>query len=443
MMTIGKLTLRIAFANRYEALKKALLVDDLSRPELQQLQSDKLRTLLNHARSYSAFFKDYPAIESVEDMRSLPLMSKDIIRSNVDAIKANNYAKIELKKNSTSGSSGDALHFFSDQKLDYLRQVIAWRGNAWAGQGFGEPLLLLWGSVADVNKAKQFKTRIAHSPLLFNQKILSSFLMTEKDIKEHISTINKFKPAVIVGYPSSLEAFSDFIIKNNSKIHSPNGIITSGETLFESQRERIEKAFGCKVMNRYGSREMGNIASECPHQKGLHVHEDHVIVEVLDEKQQPCKPGEIGELVVTDLDNLGFPLIRYRIGDLGSFAEEPCSCGRPYRLLKKVEGRVFDLVVGTNGNRIPGNYFTLYFRKLPGINKFQVQQTKDLKVKVLLVTTEEYNQEIQQKLIAGLKEKLGHDTFIELEQVEEIAPTASGKHRWVISEASPFLQHDE
>lgn len=438
-MTLGKFTLKVAFADRYKALQEALSVDELERKDLQSLQLQKLTHLLEHAKKHSPFFKKYPSIRSLDELADLPLMSKQVIRDNVDSIKATNYQETELKKNSTSGSSGDALHFFSDQKLDYLRQVIAWRGNEWAGQPFGEPLLLLWGSVADVNKTKQLKTRIAHSPLLFNQKILSSFKMTEKDIVSHLGTINKFKPAVIVGYPSSLEAFSDFIIQNKSKVHTPNGIITSGETLFEPQRERIEKAFGCKVMNRYGSREMGNIASECSHQNGLHVHEDHVVVEVLDENQQPCKPGELGELVVTDLDNLGFPMIRYRIGDLGSWAEQPCSCGRPYRLLQKVEGRVFDLIVGTNGNRIPGNYFTLYFRKLPGIEKFQVQQSNDLKVKVLLITTSEYTPETEKKLLAGLKEKLGAETSISLEQVDDIAPTASGKHRWVISEASPFI----
>jgi phenylacetate-CoA ligase len=315
------------------------------------------------------------------------------------------------------------------------------RGNYWAGYTFGEPLLLLWGSFTDVNKTKQMKTRLAHSPLLFNQKTLSSFEMTEANMHGNVGEINSFKPTLIVGYPSSLVAFSEFLIKEQIKIHIPNGIITSGETLFEPQRERIEQAFGCKVLNRYGSREMGNIASECSHQNGLHIHEDHVIVEILDENQQPCKAGELGEIVVTDLDNFGFPMIRYRIGDLGSFAEAPRSWEKPYRLLNKVEGRVFDLVVGINGNRVPGNYFTLYFRKLPGIKRFQVHQKLDLSLKILLETNDEYSEETEQKLIAGLKEQLGSDINLELKQVTEIAPTTSGKHRWVISEASPFVKH--
>lgn len=440
-MNIGKLIFQLVLPVRSKAYRQAMQIDLLTSIELRKLQQEKFVQLLKQARENCTFYSSYPLITSLSEIEALPLLSKEIIRANVEGMKADNYEAQQLKKNSTSGSSGDALHFYSDNKLDHLRQAIAMRGNEWAGQSFGQPLLLLWGSVADVNKTKQLKTKLAHSPLLFNQKILSSFEMKDEDMKIHVKTINEFKPAVIVGYPSSLEAFSNFIIANGITIHAPSGIITSGETLFKTQRKRIEQAFGCKVMNRYGSREMGNIASECPHQNGLHVHEDHVIVEVLDENHQPCKPGQLGELVITDLDNFGFPLIRYRIGDLGSFSDEPCSCGRPYRLLNRVEGRVFDLVVGTNGNLIPGNYFTLYFRKFPGISKFQVLQQKDLTIKVLLVTTNDYSSSNEEKLILGMKEKLGSDIKLELKQVDDIAPTASGKHRWVISEASPFVQH--
>ena len=440
-MGIAELNLRLAFPKYWKAQTEALKMDKLSAEEVKGLQSQKLVALLDHARKHSPYFKDFPAINGVDEITQLPLMSKDLIRENVESIKATNYKSGELKKNSTSGSSGDALHFFSDQKLDHLRQAIAMRGNYWAGYKFGEPLLLLWGSVADVNKTKQLKTKLAHSPLLFNQKVLSSFEMTEADMRGHVVEINKFKPTLIVSYPSSLDAFSEFLIKQQVKIHAPNGIITSGETLFEPQRIRIEQAFGCKVMNRYGTREVGNIASECMHQNGLHVHQDHVIVEVLNEHQQPCKPGELGELVITDLNNLGFPIIRYRIGDLGVLAEKPCSCGRPFQLLERVEGRVFDLIVGTNGNRVPGNYFTLYLRKIPGVDQFQVIQQKDLSMRVLLIVNDQFTEEGKSKIISGLKEKLGADLQLEIELVDHIKPTASGKHRWVISEASPFVQN--
>ncbi len=439
-MGISELNLRLAFPMYWKAQSDALKMDRLSAKDIKDLQSRKLVDLLNHARKHSPYFRNFPAINGMDEITQLPLMTKDIIRANVDAIKANNYVEGELKKNSTSGSSGDALHFFSDQKLDHLRQAIAMRGNYWAGYTFVEPLLLLWGSVADVNKAKQLKTRLAHSPLLFNQKTLSSFEMTEADMRCHVKEINAFKPTLLVGYPSSLDAFSDFLIKEKIKIHTPNGIITSGETLFEPQRIQIEQAFGCKVMNRYGTREVGNIASECMHQNGLHVHQDHVIVEVLNEHQQPCKPGELGELVITDLNNLGFPIIRYRIGDLGVLSEKPCSCGRPFQLLERVEGRVFDLIVGTNGNRVPGNYFTLYLRKIPGVDQFQVIQKMDLSMRVLLIVNDQFTEEGKAKIISGLREKLGSELQLSIEEVDRIAPSSSGKHRWVVSEASPFVQ---
>lgn len=439
-MRIGQLSLSLLFPKRSKALATALQMDRLSPLELKQLQEEKLLRLLEHARKYSPYFNDYCKIEGVEDIGRLPLMTKDIIRENGEGIRAVNYGDNELKKNSTSGSSGDALHFFSDNKLDHIRQAIIMRGSYWAGYQFGDPSLLIWGSVADVNKAKNLKTKLAHSVLLFNQKILSSFAMKESDIERHIETLNSFRPTLVTGYPSSLDAISVSLSKKSILKHSPKGVITSGETLFEHQRERIESAFGCKVTNRYGTREVGSIASECTHQNGLHVHQDHVVVEILNEKLEPCKPGELGELVVTDLNNFGFPLIRYRIGDLAVKSNKLCSCGRPYELLERVEGRVFDLIVGGNGNRVPGNYFTLYFRKIPGIDQFQVNQKKDLSIKVLLKTNSAFTHAAEAKVKEGMLDKLGLDTKVEIEIVERIEPTASGKHRWVISEASPFVQ---
>ncbi len=438
-MKLAELNLRLAFPKYWKAQTDAWKMDQLSETEIKAEQDRKLIKLVEHAKKHSPYFKGFPTIKGVDDIAQLPLMTKDIIRENVETIKAENYADADLKKNSTSGSSGDALHFFSDQKLDHLRQAIIMRGNFWAGYRFGEPLLLIWGSVADVNKTKNLKTKLAHSPLLFNQKMLSSFDMKESDIDNHIAVINSFKPTLLTGYPSTLDAMSAYLAKRKVSMHMANGIITSGETLFQDQRERIEQGFGCKVMNRYGTREVGSIAAECTHQEGLHVHQDHVVVEILNENQEPCKPGELGEVVVTDLNNLGFPLIRYRIGDLAVKSDRPCSCGRPYELLERVEGRVFDLIVGTNGNRVPGNYFTLYLRKIPGVDQFQVIQKKDLSMRVLLIVNDQFTEDGKAKIISGLTEKLGSNLQLEIDQVNDIPPTSSGKHRWVISEASPFL----
>jgi phenylacetate-CoA ligase len=441
-MRPSELNLKVFFPKYWKAQKAAQDHDRFSVTDLAELQNRKFVALLEHAKKHSPFFIDYPSIDSVKCVQQLPLMTKKLISMNVDRIKANNYHTRDLKKNATSGSSGDSFYFFSDVRFDPTRQAIAMRGNFWAGYEFGEPLLLLWGSLSDVDKSRRLKTKLAHSSLLFNQKILSSFDMKEQDMVDHVVEINRFKPTLLVGYPSSLEVFSDYIIRERVEVHRPKGIITSGETLINSQRDITEKAFGCKVMNRYGSREMGNIASECQHQKGLHIHEDHVVVEILNEHQESCKPGELGELVITDLHSFGFPMIRYRIGDIGVFSEKPCSCGRPYRLLDRVEGRTFDIVVGCNGNRVPGTYFTLLLKKVPGIDKFQLRQNKELEIQVCVVVNADFTPLVEQQMVEGMKEKLGYDTRIVVKTVERFEPSASGKHRWIVSEASPFLDND-
>jgi len=262
--------------------------------------------------------------------------------------------------------------------------------------------------------------------------------MKDSDMLQYIRIINEIKPKLIVGYPSSLELLSKFIQASNYQIYSPKGMITGGETLHELQRQTIQNTFNCKVLNRYGCREVGHIANECQQQKGLHISSDHIIIEVVNEIGEPCKYGELGEIVVTDLDNYVFPFIRYKIGDIGILSKSKCPCGRNLPLLESVEGRSFDLVLGSNGNRVPGNFFTLLRYSVNGIDKFQVIQEKFKEILIRLVVNKEWNEREQEHLLYLIKEKLGQEMKIDLLIVDSIKTGASGKFRWVTSQISPF-----
>jgi phenylacetate-CoA ligase len=228
---------------------------------------------------------------------------------------------------------------------------------------------------------------------------------------------------------------------NDLKVHSPKGIVTSAETLYPHQRETIESVFGCRIFNRYGCREAGNIAQECEEHNGLHIFSEHVVVEVVDEKGDPAPPGEPGEIVVTKLDNYVFPFIRYRIGDIGVLSERRCPCGRNLPMLESVEGRVFDIIVGTNGNHLSGTFWTILLREyVSGISKFQVIQEEYGKILLKLEAGSGFSEKEKEKLISKIRERCGEDMNVEIETVEEIEQTESGKHRFVISKVSPYLQ---
>ncbi|MGY8914112.1 MAG: phenylacetate--CoA ligase family protein, partial [Flavobacteriales bacterium] len=131
--------------------------------------------------------------------------------------------------------------------------------------------------------------------------------------------------------------------------------------LFEEQRELMQKAFGAPVCDQYGNTEIMLIAAECPKQKGLHIMQDTVHIEFVDENNQPVPPNTIGKILLTDLTNYAFPLIRYDIGDEGKYLEEPCSCGSPLPLMDNVRGRQALIIDTPSGLRIKGEHVMAMF----------------------------------------------------------------------------------
>ncbi|MFO7915434.1 MAG: hypothetical protein R6U43_07060, partial [Candidatus Krumholzibacteriales bacterium] len=312
------------------------------------------------------------------------------------------------------------------------------RGNSWAGWEIGEKQAKFWGSLHDISKTRGLTKKISNW-LIKKVLILSSYNMSEEKMFSYQRKLNSYRPQLITGYASALYLFARFIRENNLNIYSPKGIISSAETLYEHQREYIESVFGCDVLNRYGCRETGDIAQECKEKKGLHIYSEHLIVEVVDEDGNPCPPGRMGELVVTDLSNYVFPFIRYKIGDLGALSDRVCPCGRNLPMLEKVEGRIWDVVVGTNGNRMVGALWHVV-KNADGIKQYQVVQEKLGELTLKLVVDKNFNSGEKEKLIDMIREKLGREMKVDIELVDTIPLTESGKLRYVISEVSPYKE---
>jgi len=310
----------------------------------------------------------------------------------------------------------------------------------WTGWNFGERQITLWGSHYDISKAQKFFNKIK-SQCFQRNSYLSAYDMTESDMVKYREKINEYKPRLITAYPTALFIFADFLERKGLSVYQPKEIICTAETLYEYQREKIESIFGCKVYNRYGCREVSNIAHQCEKQKSLHINAEHIIVEVIDDNGNPCKPGELGEIVVTDLDNYVFPFIRYKIGDIGILSDKECSCGRGLPLLEKVEGRIFDIIVGTNGEKLTGVFFSFLLRVfVSGIKQFQViQESRDTLV-LKLIVDKNFNNETKEKLINKIHEKCGMDMNIFIQLVDNIPLTKSGKRKFVVSKVSPFIK---
>lgn len=224
--------------------------------------------------------------------------------------------------------------------------------------------------------------------------------------------------------------------------------MTSAGTLYPYMREVIERVFKASVFNRYGSREVGGIACECELHKGLHVSPLTHYVEIIRADGTPAAPGEVGEVVVTSLVNYTMPFIRYRIGDMAVWAEERCSCGRGWPLLKEVAGRVTDVFTRRDGTKIVPEYFIHLIGvvlKFSWLRKFQVIQEDYDHIRLIIVPSvsfQEANEHINREK-ADLETKvrlvMGDECRLEIELVEDIPPSPSGKYRYTISK----VNHDE
>ncbi|ADZ09111.1 capsular polysaccharide biosynthesis protein [Methanobacterium lacus] len=421
------------YKNIFENLKKYEKTQFWSLKELEKLQWKKLKNLIIYAYEYVPFYRklykseniDPKDIKSPDQLKKLPIITKRDINDNINDMKSILCQDKDFIKNSSGGSTGENLFFYNDKNRLNIREALTIRGNKWAGLNLGVKNVYLWGSQFDISLQDRFLVKMYNK--LAGTLFLSSFNLNDDKMGEYAKKIVKHSPQVLVAYPSSLNTFAQYINQNEILNIDINSIITSGETLFDYQRDLIESTFKCNIFNRYGCREFGPIAHECSEHMGMHLNMEHVYIQFLESKN--CK---YSNLIITDLDNYVMPFINYEIGDNGNIIEENCNCGRKLPLIN-IEGRIFDVIVGTNGNHIGGTFWTIFFRHINGIKQFQILQKNKNKIIIKIIVNADYKIEYTEKLINKLKSICGIEMKIEIIIVNEIPLPKSGKHRFIIS----------
>jgi phenylacetate-CoA ligase len=175
------------------------------------------------------------------------------------------------------------------------------------------------------------------------------------------------------------------------------------------------------------------IAAECSFQEGLHINSENIMVEIDDYNQIYGIKG-LGEIIVTDLNNYAMPFIRYNMGDVGIKSNKLCSCGRGLPVISDVKGRSSDFIKTKSGKIIHGESFSHLFYGLSGIIKYQIIQESYENIHVIICSQEKISSEINDTINKKLKDIIGNDVNVTLEQVNEIKTTDSGKYRFAISE---------
>lgn len=412
----------------------------MSADAIFNLQQQKLSRLLVFARDnvpyYRDCLKDFELSAgtpvSPETIRRIPTLTKDIIRQSQDGLVSENLSGNRLLANSTSGSTGEPIRFFTDFFSKAHRSAAELRSDSWTGWNLGEPNVRLWGASMDLKQGARLSVKLRR--FFAAGRSLSSFDMSPSKMDEYIEVVKKVRPTLFIAYPGPMEQFALHCLDRGISFPSINGIVSSAETLWPHQREIIEKAFGIKVFDRYGSREVGQIASECHAHNGLHISADRVLLEILDDDDKPCPPGTTGRIVITDLDNLGMPLIRYEIGDRGAISDTSnCSCGRGLPLLQRVEGRTMDMIEIPDGRKLGGTFWTLLLRTRPGFRQVQVVQEELSGVVINFIRDDDFDNAVLDYFAEKIREYCGTDFGVQFVEKKAIDLTVSGKQRIVVS----------
>lgn len=420
------------------ALTELERIERLPSEHIQEYQWRKLKALLRHAYQHVPYYRylfqklDFHPqdLRDWSDFAKLPFLTKEIIRHNIGSLKAKNLGPKDFIRMNTGGSTGEPLIFYVDRRRVAYDRAAHFRARRWWGVEIGEREVVLWGSPIELSAQDRLKEC---RDKVFNTKLLSAFRMSEEKMREYAQIIKKYRPKHMFGYASSFYLFSKFLRAHNIDLKDLGlkVIFVTADTLYDYQRAFISETFGCPVANGYGGRDLGFVAHECP-LGGMHLTED-IYVEIIRDNK-PVQPGELGEIVVTHLDNYAMPFIRYRSGDLAILSDKLCPCGRGSTLLKGIEGRATDFIVTPSGKIMHALSLIYILRDLPDIKAFKViQKAKDYLV-ILLVKGPGFSENTEGKIKEEVRKIMEAPININFQYVKEIEPEKSGKYRYVVSE---------
>lgn len=414
--------------------------------ELTALRTGYLRRLVRHAYLRTVHYQRAldtagvgpDDVASLDDLARLPLLERAVAQTSVDARTATSPEARFTK--TTSGSTGQPLEVRYSAESRHWRDATRWRGYAWAGYHMGDKSMNLWG-VAAVPPPPLMRAKIAVDRYLRRDVYASCMVRSPEHLREMVRTIRRERPQVLAGYAQALADLARFVNREGLRAWGTIPVIYGAERLWEHDRADLAQAFGPAVFETYGCREFMLMGMECETHDGLHESAENLIVEILvrrpDGSVRPARPGEQGEVAVTDLHNLACPFIRYLTGDLATArAQAPCACGRTLPTFGTVEGRVTDTMRDADGNPVEGILFNILFLNMAKhTRQFQAVQRTDGSLVLRVVPAAPTG--LAPEAEALIREFVGthlRGVPLVIDVVREIPLTRAGKLRRVVVE---------
>ncbi len=416
-------------------LKQLMKSQWLRTSQIEEIQQKKLQKLLQHAYNNVPYYRQLfdsvgvkpDEIKRAADLPALPITTKSHLRScPVDQVIAKNVDINNCVKERTSGSSGMPFSFFFTRKDNDLRPLLDLRILLANGYNLRDTII----GIADSRHAVEKKHWFQHLGLMRKEHVP---ILTP--VEEQIEKIQRMRPDIIWSFTSDIVLIATRMKEENIKGIHPKAIYTMAEFLDQNRRKLLTSVFGVAPLDFYASAECGAIAWECHKHTGYHINIDTLIVECIKDGRQ-VRPGESGELIVTNLHSYAMPFIRYSVGDIGGLSDKRCPCGRGLPLLSVIEGRRIDCIVLPDGKSISPYLLTCAIEDIPGILRYQIIQEGKRKIRVNFLKGEGFSPATIIQIKRKCREVMRDEVEVNPVVVETLRYDKSGKFRVVISELS-------
>ncbi len=410
--------------------------ETLPSEQLTRLQNDRAADIARFAAGetefYARTFTEHgirlDQLDDPYEWQRIPLLTRAIAKENENALKSTESNPRTAREAKTGGSTGEPLRTQADNRVPMLS--AAWRMYGWWGV---QP----WDNLARVGRwgfgrAATIKNFVTWWPS--RQVYLDAMLFDADSMREFHRHLVRVKPALIEGYVGAMTEFANFLDAENLTIPTPIAIATTAAPLTPNVRARLESVYGAPTYDEYRGSEINWLAGECSEQNGLHQFADLRRIEVVDEEGRAVPPGTMGDIVVTDLTNRVFPLIRYRPGDRGALLDQSCPCGRTLPLMAQPQGRTTDIIRLPGGRILNHGLMAMFAHRPEAVRIFQLHQHADHSITIRVVRGEASDAEAAiETAVEALRRRIDNEVPVTVEYVADL-PYTGGKTKYVISD---------